>query len=279
MIGLLACAALFGIALVLPIGGADMPVVISLLNAFTGLSAAAYGIALDNVALIVAGALVGASGSILTRLMAEAMNRPLLSIMAGGFGGNGGGAGAADTGEHAIRSTTAADVAIQLAYADRVLIVPGYGLAVARAQHAVRELGRLLEDQGVEVAYGIHPVAGRMPGHMNVLLAEADVPYSELVEHEAANADMTRTDCALVIGANDVVNPAAKNDPTSPIYGMPIIDVSLARSTVVLKRSMASGYAGIDNPLFFDPRCQMLFGDAKESVTALVDEVRALLEG
>jgi NAD(P) transhydrogenase subunit beta len=278
MIGLLACAALFGIALVLPIGGADMPVVISLLNAFTGLSAAAYGIALDNVVLIVAGALVGASGSILTRLMAEAMNRPLLSIIAGGFGGDGSVAAAgAVSGERTYRSTTPADVAIQLAYADRVLIVPGYGLAVAHAQHAVRELGRLLEEQGVEVAYGIHPVAGRMPGHMNVLLAEADVPYSELVEYDAANAEMTRTDCALVIGANDVVNPAAKEDPTSPIYGMPIIDVSLARSTIVLKRSMASGYAGIENPLFFNSRCQMLFGDAKGSVSALVDELRALL--
>jgi NAD(P) transhydrogenase subunit beta len=278
MVGLLACAALLGIVLVLPIGGADMPVVISLLNAFTGLSAAAYGIALNNIALIVAGAIVGASGSILTRLMGEAMNRPVLSIMAGGFGGNGQGAGAAaDAGERTYRSTTAADVAIQVAYADRVLIVPGYGLAVARAQHAVHELGRLLEEEGVEVVYGIHPVAGRMPGHMNVLLAEADVPYNLLIEHEAANADMTRTDCVLVIGANDVVNPAAREDPGSPIYGMPIIDVSLARSTIVLKRSMASGYAGIENPLFFNPRCQMLFGDAKQSVTALVDEVRALL--
>ena len=278
MVGLLGCAALLGTVLVLPIGGADMPVVISLLNAFTGLSAAAYGIALNNIALIVAGAIVGASGSILTRLMGEAMNRPVLSIMAGGFGGNGqGAAAAADAGERTYRSTTPADVAIQVAYADRVLIVPGYGLAVARAQHAVHELGRLLEEEGVEVVYGIHPVAGRMPGHMNVLLAEADVPYNLLIEHEAANADMTRTDCVLVIGANDVVNPAAREDPGSPIYGMPIIDVSLARSTIVLKRSMASGYAGIENPLFFNPRCQMLFGDAKQSVTALVDEVRALL--
>jgi len=274
---LLAGAAAFGVLAVLPIGGADMPVVISTLNAFTGLSAAAAGVALDNVALIVAGMLVGASGSILTRQMAEAMNRTVASVLLGGFGTDGGtlaaGAGSSDG---TVRPTSAADVAIQLTYARLVVVVPGYGMAVAQAQRAVAALATELERRGVEVLYGIHPVAGRMPGHMNVLLAEADVPYERLREMDDINAEFPRTDVALVIGANDVTNPAARTDPGSPIYGMPILDVDRAASVVVLKRSMASGFAGIDNPLFRDVRTAMLFGDAKASVTDLLTEVHAL---
>jgi H+-translocating NAD(P) transhydrogenase subunit beta len=274
---LLAGAAAFGVLAVLPIGGADMPVVISTLNAFTGLSAAAAGVALDNVALIVAGMLVGASGSILTRQMAEAMNRTVASVLLGGFGTDGGtlvaGAGSRDG---TVRPTSAADVAIQLTYARLVVVVPGYGMAVAQAQRAVAALATELERRGVEVLYGIHPVAGRMPGHMNVLLAEADVPYERLREMDDINPEFPRTDVALVIGANDVTNPAARTDPGSPIYGMPILDVDRAASVVVLKRSMASGFAGIDNPLFRDVRTAMLFGDAKASVTDLLTEVHAL---
>jgi NAD(P) transhydrogenase subunit beta len=274
---LLAGAAAFGVLAVLPIGGADMPVVISTLNAFTGLSAAAAGVALDNVALIVAGMLVGASGSILTRQMAEAMNRTVASVLLGGFGTDGGtlvaGAGSSDG---TVRPTSAADVAIQLTYARLVVVVPGYGMAVAQAQRAVAALATELERRGVEVLYGIHPVAGRMPGHMNVLLAEADVPYERLREMDDINPEFPRTDVALVIGANDVTNPAARTDPGSPIYGMPILDVDRAASVVVLKRSMASGFAGIDNPLFRDVRTAMLFGDAKASVTDLLTEVHAL---
>ncbi len=270
-IGLLVAAALLGNAVVLPIGGADMPVVISLLNAFTGLSAAATGIALDNTALIVAGMIVGASGSILTNLMANAMNRSIPSIVAGGFGGGGAIEGAAGAGEHAgsVRSTTAADAAILLAYASRVMIVPGYGMAVAQAQHAVRELTKDLEARGVEVAYAIHPVAGRMPGHMNVLLAEADVPYDQLEEMDDANQEFGRTDVSLVIGANDVTNPAAKNTPSSPIYGMPILEVNESRQVIVIKRSMNPGFAGIENELYYDPKTQMLFGDAKGAVSEI----------
>ncbi len=270
-IGLLVAAALLGNAVVLPIGGADMPVVISLLNAFTGLSAAATGIALDNTALIVAGMIVGASGSILTNLMANAMNRSIPSIVAGGFGGGGVIEGAAGAGEHAgsVRSTTAADAAILLAYASRVMIVPGYGMAVAQAQHAVRELTKELERRGVEVAYAIHPVAGRMPGHMNVLLAEADVPYDQLEEMDDANQEFGRTDVSLVIGANDVTNPAAKNTPSSPIYGMPILEVNESRQVIVIKRSMNPGFAGIENELYYDPKTQMLFGDAKGAVSEI----------
>ncbi len=270
-IGLLVAAALLGNAVVLPIGGADMPVVISLLNAFTGLSAAATGIALDNTALIVAGMIVGASGSILTNLMANAMNRSIPSIVAGGFGGGGVIEGAAGAGEHAgsVRSTTAADAAILLAYASRVMIVPGYGMAVAQAQHAVRELTKELEARGVEVAYAIHPVAGRMPGHMNVLLAEADVPYDQLEEMDDANQEFGRTDVSLVIGANDVTNPAAKNTPSSPIYGMPILEVNESRQVIVIKRSMNPGFAGIENELYYDPKTQMLFGDAKGAVSEI----------
>ena len=277
-IGLLVCAALLGNAVVLPIGGADMPVVISLLNAFTGLSAAATGIALNNTALIVAGMLVGASGSILTNLMATAMNRSIPAIVAGGFGGGGVVEGAAGAGEHAgvVRSTSAADAAIQLAYANRVVIVPGYGMAVAQAQHAVRELTKELEKRGVEVSYAIHPVAGRMPGHMNVLLAEADVPYDQLREMDDANPEFHRTDVSLVIGANDVTNPAAKNTPSSPIYGMPILEVADSRSVIVIKRSMNPGFAGIENELYYDPKTAMLFGDAKSAVSEITAELAQL---
>jgi len=277
-IGMLLCAALLGNAVVLPIGGADMPVVISLLNAFTGLSAAATGIALNNTALIVAGMIVGASGSILTNLMAKAMNRSIPAIVAGGFGGGGVVEGAAGAGEHAgtVRSTSAADAAIQLAYASRVVIVPGYGMAVAQAQHAVRELTKELEARGVEISYAIHPVAGRMPGHMNVLLAEADVPYDQLKEMDEANPEFQRTDVSLVIGANDVTNPAAKNTPSSPIYGMPILEVADSRSIIVIKRSMNPGFAGIENELYYDPKTAMLFGDAKSAVSDIAAELAQL---
>jgi NAD(P) transhydrogenase subunit beta len=277
-IGMLIVAALLGNAVVLPIGGADMPVVISLLNAFTGLSAAATGMALNNPALIVAGMLVGASGSILTNLMAQAMNRSIPAIVAGGFGGGGAIAGAEGAGEHAgtVRSTSAADAAIQLAYASQVVIVPGYGMAVAQAQHAVREMTKELEKRGVEVKYAIHPVAGRMPGHMNVLLAEADVPYDQLREMDAINPEFSRTDVALVIGANDVTNPAAKNTPSSPIYGMPILEVADSRSVIVIKRSMNPGFAGIENELYYDPKTAMLFGDAKGAVQEITAELGAL---
>jgi NAD(P) transhydrogenase subunit beta len=274
-IGMLVCAALLGNAVVLPIGGADMPVVISMLNAFTGLSAAATGIALNNPAMIVAGMIVGASGSILTNLMAVAMNRSIPAIIAGGFGGGGVVAGAEGAGEHAgtVKSIGAADAAIQLAYASRVVIVPGYGMAVAQAQHAVRELTKELEERGVEVSYAIHPVAGRMPGHMNVLLAEADVPYDQLKEMDDANPEFQRTDVSLVIGANDVTNPAANNTPSSPIYGMPILEVNQSRSVIVIKRSMNPGFAGIENELYYEPETSMLFGDAKSAVGEIAAEL------
>jgi len=277
IVGILVVSAILGNLLVLPIGGADMPVVISLLNAFTGLSAAATGLALSNPVMIVAGMIVGASGTILTDQMAKAMNRSVPAIIAGGFGGavaapTGGGDETGGT----VRSTSAADVAIQLSYARQVVIAPGYGLAVAQAQHAVRELERALEAKGVTVKYAIHPVAGRMPGHMNVLLAEADVPYDLLREMDDINPEFSRTDVTLVIGANDVTNPAAKNEPGSPIYGMPILEVDRSGSVIVLKRSMASGFAGIDNPLFYDPKTAMLFGDAKASVSEVTAEVQAL---
>ncbi|GAB2976410.1 NAD(P)(+) transhydrogenase (Re/Si-specific) subunit beta [Amycolatopsis acidiphila] len=275
MIVLLLAAAVLGLMVVLPIGGADMPVVISLLNACTGLSAAAMGLALDNTALIVAGMIVGASGSILTNLMAKAMNRSIPAIVAGGFGGTT--AVASSTKEaRPVRSTTAADTAIQMAYASQVVVVPGYGMAVAQAQHAVREMAQLLEAKGITVAYAIHPVAGRMPGHMNVLLAEADVPYEQLKEMDEINSEFPQTDVALVIGANDVTNPAARTDASSPIYGMPILDVSASRSVIVLKRSMSSGFAGIDNDLFYESKTSMLFGDAKASVGEIVEELKSL---
>jgi len=276
IVGILLAAALLGNMVVLPIGGADMPVVISLLNAFTGLSAAATGIALNNTALIVAGMIVGASGTILTNLMAKAMNRSVPAIVAGGFGGAVAAPTAGDIDRGPVRSTSPQDVAIQLSYARQIVIAPGYGMAVAQAQHAVRELERALEARGVEVKYAIHPVAGRMPGHMNVLLAEADVPYDLLREMDDINPEFSRTDVTLVIGANDVTNPAAKNEPGSPIYGMPILEVDKSGAVVVLKRSMASGFAGIDNPLFYEEKTSMLFGDAKASVSEVTAEVQAL---
>jgi H+-translocating NAD(P) transhydrogenase subunit beta len=275
---LLVVAAILGNFVVLPIGGADMPVVISLLNAFTGLSAAAAGIALDNTVLIVAGMLVGASGTILTNLMAKAMNRSIPAIVAGGFGGGGVVAGAEGAGEHAgtVRSTSAADAAILLSYANSVVIVPGYGMAVAQAQHTVKELANELEKRGVEVNYAIHPVAGRMPGHMNVLLAEADVPYDQLKEMDEINPQFARTDVSLVIGANDVTNPAAKTNPGSPIYGMPILEVEDSQNVIVIKRSMNPGFAGIENELYYMPNTQMLFGDGKGAVAEIVEEIKAL---
>jgi len=274
---ILVAAAVLGNTVVLPIGGADMPVVISLLNALTGLSAAAAGIALNNVALIVAGIIVGASGTILTNLMAAAMNRSIPSIVAGGFGGGGAVTSGGDDGEERPhRSTDAASVALALSLAERVVVAPGYGLAVAQAQHTVRELAGELEKRGVEVNYAIHPVAGRMPGHMNVLLAEADVPYEALKEMDEINSEFETTDVTLVIGANDVTNPAAREDEGSPIYGMPILDVDKSQSVVVLKRSMSPGFAGIDNPLFYNENTELLFGDAKSSVNDVLAAVKNL---
>lgn len=271
----LIAAAALGNLVVLPIGGADMPVVISLLNAFTGLAAAAAGFALDNVALIVAGTLVGSSGTILTLEMATAMNRSVGHILFAGFGGAP--AAAAGTGEERPHTSIGAqDAAIKLAYADSVVFVPGYGLAVAQAQHAVKELADELEKRGVEVNYAIHPVAGRMPGHMNVLLAEADVPYEKLREMDDINPELPRTDVAVVIGANDVTNPAAKNDPDSPIAGMPIIEVHEAQEVIVIKRSLSPGFAGIDNDLFYEPNTSMLFSDAKQAAADVASEVQGL---
>jgi NAD(P) transhydrogenase subunit beta len=270
-------AAAFGVLFVLPIGGADMPVVISLLNACTGLAAAATGFELENNVLIVSGMLVGASGTLLTLMMGRAMNRSIANVLFGAFGQvSAGAASAAMDGTGSVRSTTADDVAVMLAYANKVAIVPGYGMAVAQAQHDVRALADLLEARGVEVTYAIHPVAGRMPGHMNVLLAEANVPYPALKEMDEANAEFPRTDVSLVIGANDVVNPDARSNAGSPIYGMPILDVDASNATIVLKRSMNPGFAGIENPLFLDPKTLMLFGDAKESVAKLTAAVKAL---
>jgi proton-translocating NAD(P)+ transhydrogenase subunit beta len=275
MLVILAAALIFGITMTLPIGGADMPVVISLLNSFTGTAVAMAGFVIDNPVLIIAGALVGASGAILTKLMADAMNRSVLNIMIGGFGGGEGTVGATGAEGGTVREISADDVAIQLAYAQSVIIVPGYGLAVAQAQHAVRELADLLEDRGVDVKYAIHPVAGRMPGHMNVLLAEANVPYPQLKEMDDINPEFDRADVALVIGANDVTNPAARR-PGSPVSGMPILDVDHAKSIVVIKRSMGRGYAGIDNELYTDPKTGMLFADAKDGLAALTAAVKAL---
>jgi NAD(P) transhydrogenase subunit beta len=272
---ILVAAAVLGNMVVLPIGGADMPVVISLLNALTGLSAAAAGIALDNTALIVGGIIVGASGTILTKLMAEAMNRSIPNIVAGGFGGATAISSGGDDGEGKThKSTDAADVAIQLAYASKVVVAPGYGMAVAQAQHTVRELADELEKRGVEVLYAIHPVAGRMPGHMNVLLAEADVPYDALKEMDEINPEFPQVDVTLVIGANDVTNPAARTDEGSPIYGMPILDVDKSGTVIVLKRSMNTGFAGIDNPLFYNDNTSLLFGDAKASVADVLTEIK-----
>ncbi|OBF33851.1 NAD(P) transhydrogenase subunit beta [Mycobacterium sp. ACS1612] len=276
MVGLLVAAGVLGLMVVLPIGGADMPVVISLLNALTGLSAAAAGLALNNTAMIVAGMIVGASGSILTNLMAKAMNRSIPAIVAGGFGGGGMAASSDDGTDKVVKATSAADAAIQMAYANQVIVVPGYGLAVAQAQHAVKDLAGMLEQRGVPVKYAIHPVAGRMPGHMNVLLAEADVEYDAMKEMDDINDEFGRTDVTIVIGANDVTNPAARNDPSSPIHGMPILNVDQSKSVIVLKRSMNSGFAGIENPLFYADGTTMLFGDAKKSVTEVAEELKVL---
>jgi len=266
-----------GVLLVIPIGGADMPVVISLLNSYSGLAAAMTGFVINNQVLIVAGALVGSSGIILTQIMCKAMNRSLANVLFGAFGGGGASAGSAKSAEGlTVNEVSAEDAAVRLAYARLVIIVPGYGLAVAQAQHQVRELADLIERNGGEVKYAIHPVAGRMPGHMNVLLAEANVPYDKLVEMDDINPQFERADVALVIGANDVVNPAARSDPGSPIYGMPILNVDHAKSAIVLKRSMNPGFAGIDNELFYQQKTSMLFGDAKASLSKLVTEIKAL---
>ncbi|HYD53704.1 MAG TPA: NAD(P)(+) transhydrogenase (Re/Si-specific) subunit beta [Gemmatimonadaceae bacterium] len=272
-------AAVFGISLVMPIGGADMPVVIALLNSYAGLASAATGFALDNTILIVAGAFDGASGFILSMLMSKAMNRSFANILFGGFGSGGGATPVAGATGGEVRAITAEDSAFQLAYAQLVVIIPGYGVAVAQAQHTVRELAELIQKQGGEVRYAIHPVAGRMPGHMNVILSEAGVEYDNLVnEIDDANALLERADVALIIGANDIVNPAALDEPSSPIYGMPVLKPWLSRTTIVMKRSMAAGFAGIDNPLFYKQNTVMLFGDAKASTKSLVTEIKALVE-
>jgi NAD(P) transhydrogenase subunit beta len=276
IVALVLLALVFGVMFVLPIGGADMPVVISMLNAFTGLAASATGFVLDSTVLIVAGMLVGASGTLLTLLMAKAMNRSVANVLFGAFGQVQTGAGQARVDDgRTVRATTAEDVAVQLSFARKVVVVPGYGMAVAQAQHDVRQLADLLEERGVDVKYAIHPVAGRMPGHMNVLLAEANVPYTQLREMDEINPEFAQTDVALVIGANDVTNPAARSDTSSPIYGMPILDVDKAASIIVMKRSMNPGFAGIDNELYLDPKTTMLFGDAKESVLKLISAVKS----
>jgi NAD(P) transhydrogenase subunit beta len=273
---LFAASLFLGAMFVLPIGGGDMPVVISILNSLTGLAAALTGFVLHNQMLVVAGVLVGASGTLLTLLMSTAMNRSVANVLFGAFGASGPSAAATDTGvQRTVRQTTTEDTAIALAYARSVVIVPGYGLAVAEAQHTVRELATDLEKRGVSVKYAIHPVAGRMPGHMNVLLAEANVPYDQLLEMDQVNGEFPQTDVVLVVGANDVVNPAARDDPSSPIYGMPILDVDRARNIIVLKRSMGHGFAGIDNALFYHEKTRMLFGDARQSLT----EVGQALKG
>jgi H+-translocating NAD(P) transhydrogenase subunit beta len=264
-----------GVLFVLPVGGADVPIVISLLNAFTGLTVAASGYVLDNTLLLVAGTLVGASGTILTRMMASAMGRSTASILFGAFKG-GSTAGSTEVSDRPVRSASPEDVAILLAYARKVVIVPGYGLAVAQAQHTIHELVDVLEGKGVQVVYGIHPVAGRMPGHMNVLLAEANVPYEQLKEMDEANSELSSTDVALVVGANDVVNPAAKTSPGSPIYGMPILTVDDAKAVVFLKRSMRPGFAGIENELLYDAKTTLLFGDAKDSLTKVVQSLKGI---
>lgn len=278
LFALAGAAFVLGIFLVLPIGGADMPVVVALLNSYSGLAAAATGFVLQNYALIVSGALVGASGLILTTIMCDAMNRSLINVLLGGFGADASKTASAsgDEEERPIRQTSPDDAAVLMSYAGSVIIVPGYGLAVAQAQHEVREMADLLQKEGVEVRYAIHPVAGRMPGHMNVLLAEANVSYDLLVEMDDINADFPTTDVVLVVGANDVVNPAAREDENSPIYGMPILNVDEAENVIVLKRSMNTGYAGIQNELFFNPKTSMLFGDAKDSVGAIIDELKEL---
>lgn len=271
---ILICALIYGVLFVLPIGGADMPVVISLLNSFTGVAAACGGFLYNNPVMLTGGILVGSAGTILTILMCQAMNRSLKNVLIGSFGGGAAAAAVGGKEQGSYKEISLSDAAVVMAYAGKVMIVPGYGLAVAQAQHACHELEKLLEEKGVEVKYAIHPVAGRMPGHMNVLLAEADVPYEKLLEMEDANAEMNTTDAVLVLGANDVVNPAAKNDPASPIYGMPILEVENAKLVIVNKRSMKPGYAGIENELFFQPKTSMLFGDAKQVLQQLVAEIK-----
>lgn len=267
--------AVYGVSFVMPIGGADMPVVISLLNSFTGVAAACGGFIYHNQVMLTGGILVGSAGTILTILMCTAMNRSLLNVIIGSFGAGSSAAAVGSSDKGAVKEISSVDAGVLLSYSKKVMIVPGYGLAVAQAQHTVHELEKLLEEKGVEVKYAIHPVAGRMPGHMNVLLAEADVPYDKLLEMEDANSEFATTDAVIVIGANDVVNPAAKNNPQSPIYGMPILEVENAQNVIVMKRSMNAGYAGIDNDLFYEPKTRMLFGDAKATLQKLVAEVKA----
>ncbi len=271
-----AAALIYGVLFVLPIGGADMPVVISLLNSFTGVAAACGGFLYDNQVMLTGGILVGAAGTLLTILMCKAMNRSLTNVLIGSFGGSASGAGAAKGPQGNYKEISLSDAAVCMCYANKVIIVPGYGLAVAQAQHVCHELEKLLEEKGVNVSYAIHPVAGRMPGHMNVLLAEADVSYDKLQEMEQANDEFKTTDVVLILGANDVVNPAAKTDPASPIYGMPILEVEQAKTVIVNKRSMKPGYAGIENELFFQPKTSMLFGDAKAALQKLVAEIKSL---
>jgi NAD(P) transhydrogenase subunit beta len=265
-----------GVLTVVPIGGADMPVVISLLNSFSGLAAAAAGFAIESNALIIGGALVGAAGLILTVQMTEAMNRSLANVLFAGFGSGGGGGGSSTISDKPVNRATADDVAIALGYAESVIFVPGYGLAVAQAQHALRELADALEEQGIDVFYAIHPVAGRMPGHMNVLLAEADIPYEQLLDLEHADPRFSHTDVVLILGANDVVNPSARDDPSSPIYGMPILNVDRAKRVIVVKRSLSPGFAGIDNPLFYDDKTLMFFADAKAALEETYTALKAL---
>jgi NAD(P) transhydrogenase subunit beta len=274
--GILALAALYGVLFVMPIGGADMPVVISLLNSFTGVAAAFGGFLYNNPVMLTGGILVGSAGTILTILMCKAMNRSLKNVLIGSFGGQKASAGGAAKEQGNFKEISLNDSAVLMAYAQKVMIIPGYGLAVAQAQHVCHELEKVLEEKGVEVVYGIHPVAGRMPGHMNVLLAEADVPYEKLLEMEDANDQMGTTNVVLILGANDVVNPAAKEDPASPIFGMPILEVEKAEHVIVNKRSMKPGYAGIENELFFRPKTSMLFGDAKKALQSLVAELKQL---
>jgi NAD(P) transhydrogenase subunit beta len=274
--GALALSVVYGLLFVFPIGGADMPVVISLLNSFTGVAAACGGFLYDNKVMLMGGVLVGSAGTILTIVMCQAMNRSLTNVLIGAVGASSAASSATSSKGGSVREVQPTDVAIMMKYASKVVIVPGYGLAVAQAQHVCHELESLLESEGVDVKYAIHPVAGRMPGHMNVLLAESNVSYDKLVEMEHINSEFGTTDTVLIVGANDVVNPAAKTDPASPIYGMPILDVDQSKQIVVLKRSMKSGYAGIENELFFNPKCGMLFGDAKDSLQKLVNEIKAL---
>lgn len=273
---LVALSLLFGILIVMPIGGADMPVVVALLNSYSGIAGAGAGFVLGNPLLIIAGSLVGASGLILTRIMTKAMNRSLVNVMLGGFGAESTNSSSNNTDDRPVKSLSSEDAAMILAYAGSVIFVPGYGLAVAQAQHQINELANLLKDRDISVKYAIHPVAGRMPGHMNVLLAEANVPYDELKDLDQINSEFDRTDVAIVVGANDVTNPSARSDKNSPIYGMPILNVDKAKTVIVLKRSMASGFSGVQNDLFFLEKTNMLFGDAKDSIEGMIKEVREI---